>query len=181
MKKMMGILGMAVVIFVVAAAAFFLGRYSGSGKQEKIPAGQIKQEKESEDKNPGAQIKEKPADATAAPAPVTMRAKGENEGKITYTVSASWGDEKTTYTQLDAVIANQADQETAGWEVALTVPEDSRVNQSWNGKMKLKGTELKILPMDYNAVIPAGETETFGLILETPSAFVPEKSELVLQ
>lgn len=181
MKKMIGILGMAAVIVVVAATAFFLGRHSGSGKQEKILAGQIKQEKESGNKDPGAQIGEKPADATVTPTSVAMQAKGENAGKISYTVSASWVGEKTTYTQLDAVIANLSDKETAGWEVTLTVPEGTQMNQSWNGKMKLKGTELKILPMDYNAVIPAGKTETFGLILETPSAFVPEKSELVLQ
>ena len=91
------------------------------------------------------------------------------------------GDDKTTYTQIDAVITNQSEQDMASWEVNLTVPEGSKMNQGWNGKMKLKGSVLNVLPEDYNAVITAGQTVNFGFIIETPSAYVPEESELILQ
>ena len=54
------------------------------------------------------------------------------------------------------------------------------MNQNWNGQMKLKDTNLNIQPADYNKTISAGGSIDFGFIIETPSAYVPEKSDLTI-
>lgn len=185
MKKIILIIGVLALFLLTAVGAFFLGRYSQNGKKEDTAA----EKNISADTSKGndvSQTEEKQAENSPSPKPVTFSVIGENEnaaieGEITYTITASWGDDKTTYTQIDAVITNQSEQEMASWEVNLTVPKGSKMNQGWNGKMKLKGTVLNVLPEDYNAVIAAGQTADFGFIIETPSAYVPEKSDLVLQ
>lgn len=180
MKKVILIIGGVVLFFLTVAGAFFLGRYSQEGKGENASA-EKNISVDAPKKDAVSPTGEKPADASASPEPVTISASGGQEGEITYTITSTWGDDKTTYTQIDALITNQSDQEVSDWKVNLTVPQGSKMNQSWNGQMKLKGTDLKILPADYNAVIAAGQTVNFGFIIETPSDYVPKESELVLQ
>ncbi len=188
MKKTVMIIGIVVLFLLTAVGAFFLGRQSQNGKKEDTS----KEQNISADTSKGndlSQTEEKQAENSPSPKPVTFSVIGEGEsaivGEITYTITASWGDDKTTYTQIDAVITNQSEQDMASWEVNLTVPKGSKMNQGWNGKMKLKGrnleTFLNVLPEDYNAAIAAGQTANFGFIIETPSAYVPEESELILR
>lgn len=185
MKKTMMIIAVLALFLLTAVGAFFLGRHSQNGKREDTAA----EKNISADTSKGndqSQNEEKQAENLPFPQPVTFSVieEGESgaiESRITYTTTASWGDDKTTYTQIDAVITNQSEQEMASWEVNLTVPKGSKLNQGWNGKMKLKGTVLNVLPEDYNAVIAAGQTVNFGFIIETPSSYVPEESELILQ
>lgn len=180
MKKIITIIGVFALFILTAVGAFVLGRHSKNGMKENISA-----EKDiSENASKGNKIfqnEKKQEEVSPSPKPVTISASGENEGEITYTTTASWGDDNVTYTQIDAVITNQSEQEMASWEVNLNVPKGSKLNQGWNGKMELKGSILKILPEDYNAVIAVGQTANFGFIIETPSSYVPEESELVLQ
>lgn len=184
MKKIVMIIGVLALFILAVVGAFLLGRHSQNGKKEDTAV----EKNISADTSKGndlSQTDEKQAENSPTPKPVTFSVIGEGEiaieGEITYTTTASWGDDKTTYTQIDAVITNQSEQDMASWEVNLTVPKGSKLNQGWNGKMKLKGTVLNVLPEDYNAVIAAGQTANFGFIIETPSAFVPKESELILQ
>lgn len=180
MKKTITIIGIFALFLLTAVGAFVFGRHSQNGTKEDVSV-----EKDiSQDASKGNEVSQnekKQEEASPSPKPVTISASGENEGEITYTTTASWGDDNVTYTQIDAVITNQSEQEMASWEVNLTVPKGSKLNQGWNGKMELKGNRLKILPEDYNAVIAAGQTANFGFIIETPSSYVPKESELVLQ
>lgn len=184
MKKTVMIMGVIVLFLLTAVGAFLLGRHSQNGKKEDAAAEQNISADTSEG-NDLSQTEEKQVENSPSPKPVTFSVIGEGEiaieGEITYTTTASWGDDKTTYTQIDAVITNQSEQDMASWEVNLTVPKGSKLNQGWNGKMKLNKNVLKVLPEDYNAVIAAGQTANFGFIIETPSAYVPKESELILQ
>ena len=184
MKKTMMIIGVLVLFLLTAVGAFLLGRHSQNGKKEDTVA-EKNISADSSKENDLSQNGEKQAENSPSPKPVTFSVTGEGEsaieGEITYTITASWGDDKITYTQIDAVITNQSEQDMASWEVNLTVPGGSKMNQGWNGKMKLKGTVLNVLPEDYNKVIAAGQTANFGFIIETPSAYVPKESELILQ
>lgn len=184
MKKFVMIIGVLALFILAAVGAFLLGRHSQNGKKEDI-AVEKNISADTSEGNDLSQTEEKQAENSPSPKPVTFSVTGEGEsaieGEITYTITASWGDDKTTYTQIDAVITNQSEQEVAIWEVNLTVPKGSKMNQGWNGKMKLKGTVLNVLPEDYNKVIAAGQTANFGFIIETPSSYVPEKSDLILQ
>lgn len=190
MKRTLIIIGASALVILIAAGAFLLGRYSQNGRQEDTSAkknisADASQENETtqteEKQTKDKQTEEKQAGISPSPKPVTISASGETKGEITYTISASWGDDKTTYTQIDAVITNQSDQMVEDWKVSLTIPKGSKMNQSWNSKTTQKETVLSILPEDYNAYIAVGQTVNFGFIIETPSAYVPEESELVLQ
>lgn len=180
MKKTITIIGVFALFILTAVGAFILGRHSQNRTKEDVSA----EKNISEDALKGnemSQSEEKQAEVSSSPKPATISASGENKGEITYTTTASWGDDNVTYTQIDAVITNKSEQEMASWEANLTVPKGSKLNQGWNGKMELKGNILKILPEDYNAAIAVGRTANFGFIIETPSSYVPEESELVLQ
>lgn len=176
MKKTLLILGGVALLALVAIGSFFLGR--GSQPTTKTATNQINSTI-SENNTEQAETKSTEA-ASASPKPLVVSASGNNAGEITYTITSSWGDDKTTYTQIDAVIQNKTDADLEGWNVNLTVPKDSKMNQNWNGQMKLKDTNLNIQPADYNKTISAGGTVEFGFIIETPSAYIPEKSDLTI-
>lgn len=176
MKKALFILGGVALLALVAIGAFFLGR--GSRPATKIATNQTNSTI-SENSTKQAETKST-ATASASPEPLIVSASGKNAGEITYKITSSWGDDKTTYTQIDAVIQNKTDTELKGWNVNLTVPKGSKMNQNWNGQMKLKDTNLNIQPVDYNKTISAGGTIDFGFIIETPTAYSPEKSDLTI-
>lgn len=182
MKKTLLILGGVALLALVAIGAFFLGR--GSQPTTKSTDNQTavsEQANTSTSENNTEQAETKSTEAaSASPKPLVVSASGNNAGEITYTITSSWGDDKTTYTQIDAVIQNKTDADLEGWNVNLTVPKGSKMNQNWNGQMKLKDTNLNIQPADYNQTISAGGTVEFGFIIETPSAYVPEKSDLTI-
>ena len=179
MKKALLIIGGVALLALVAVGAFFLGRNS-------LPTTQTatNQENPTMSANNTEAAKQPETETTAAasasPKPLVVPAGGKNTGEITYTITASWGDDKTTYTQIDAVIQNKTETDLEGWNVNLTVPKGSKMNQNWNGQMKLKNTNLNIQPADYNKTISAGGTVEFGFIIETPSSYTPEKSDLTI-
>lgn len=176
MKKTLLIIGGVALLAIVAVGAFFLGR--GSRPTTETATNQANSTV-SED-NTEQPNTESTATASASPKPLVISASGNNAGEITYTITSSWGDDKTTYTQIDAVIQNKTDTDLEGWNVNLTVPKGSKMNQNWNGQMKLKDTNLNIQPADYNKTISAGGTVEFGFIIETPSSYTPEKSDLTI-
>lgn len=176
MKKALLILGGVALLALVAIGAFFLGR--GSRLATKTATNQVntnipKDGTEQPEANTTKTV-------SASPKPLVVSASGKNAGEITYKISSSWGDDKTTYTQIDAVIRNKTDVDLEGWNTNLSVPKGSKMNQNWNGQMKLKDTNLNIQPVDYNKTITAGGSIDFGFIIETPSAYTPEKSDLTI-
>lgn len=181
MKKTLLILGGVALLALVAIGAFFLGRNSQPATQN-VAEQTNTAISENNNEQPGTeQAKTEPTQAASpTPKPLVVSASGKNAGEITYTITSSWGDDKTTYTQIDAVIKNKTDAELEGWNVNLTVPKGSKMNQNWNAQMKLKNTNLNIQPADYNKTILAGQSIEFGFIIETPSAYVPEKSDLTI-
>lgn len=181
MKNALLILGGVALLALVAVGAFLLGRNTHPATQNVAEQTNTTISENNNEQPETEQAKTEPTQAASpSPKPLVVSASGNNAGEITYTVTGSWGDDKTTYTQIAAVIQNKTDTDLEGWNVNLTVPKGSKMNQNWNGQMKLKNTILNIQPADYNKTIYAGQSIEFGFIIETPSAYVPEKSDFTI-
>ncbi len=170
MKKPVTIILIAIIVVMALVIAFLLGRGSGSTPE---PATEAQATTEEE-----AATTESNDDSS------TEEAKGGEaktaNGDVIYTLSGTWDSNGMTATQINASVMNYKSSEVGSWEVALTVPKDAKLEQSWNGSFDLKGTTLKVTPADYNATIaPNGKAE-FGFILDTNGSFEPAKTVLTL-
>lgn len=95
--------------------------------------------------------------------------------EITLVSNNSWESGGMVCAQFDGVIKNHSDVNGREWKVTVTVPEGSKLENSWNGNYKLNGTTLEITPVDYNKEVVAGGEVPFGFILDTPQSFVPKQ------
>ncbi len=95
--------------------------------------------------------------------------------EIVMTSNNSWESGGMICAQFDGVIKNHSDATGSDWKISVTVPEGSKLENSWNGNYHLNGTTLEITPVDYNKEIAAKSEIPFGFILDTPQAFQPEK------
>lgn len=93
---------------------------------------------------------------------------------ITLASNNSWESNGMVCAQFDGSIKNNTDASGKDWKVTVTVPEGSKLENSWNGTYELNGTTLVITPVDYNKEVVAGGEVPFGFILDTPSAFTPD-------
>lgn len=71
----------------------------------------------------------------------------------------------TTGAQYDGVIVNDMKEDIRDWELSIVLPAEGKIDSSWNGSFTEKNGEIMIEPMEYNAVIKAGESQTFGFVL----------------
>ncbi|MBO5088527.1 MAG: cellulase family glycosylhydrolase [Lachnospiraceae bacterium] len=109
------------------------------------------------------------AKATATTAPST------SDYEITLESNNSWESGGMVCAQFDGLIKNHTSTNGSDWKVTVTVPEGSKLENSWNGNYNLSGTTLVITPVDYNKKVEAGGEIPFGFILDTPQAYVPQQ------
>jgi aryl-phospho-beta-D-glucosidase BglC (GH1 family) len=97
--------------------------------------------------------------------------KTQNPLSVAFSLGNSWENAKTKYTQIDATITNSSALEAKDWSILFTIPDHSRISQSWNGEYSLEGETLTIKPPSSNTVVPPNGTVTLGFILETKDNF----------
>ncbi|MER6671517.1 protein kinase, partial [Amycolatopsis japonica] len=64
-------------------------------------------------------------------------------------------------------VRNAQDTRLTGWEVSWTLPPGTRIANLWNGSLAQDGDRVRVSELDWNAVLPAGGTTTFGFIATT--------------
>ncbi|EME63500.1 serine/threonine-protein kinase [Amycolatopsis decaplanina] len=64
-------------------------------------------------------------------------------------------------------VRNAQDTRLTGWEVSWTLPPGTRIANLWNGSLAQDGDRVRVSELDWNAVLPAGGTTTFGFIAAT--------------
>jgi hypothetical protein len=61
-------------------------------------------------------------------------------------------------------VRNAKDTRLTGWEVSWTLPPGTRIANLWNGSLAQEGDRVRVSELDWNAVVPAGGTTTFGFV-----------------
>ena len=72
--------------------------------------------------------------------------------------------------QYDFTINNNSPQDIMDWTIQIKIHDRTKVDSFWNGEYDVENQLLTIKPLDYNNVIPTGESISFGCILHTPLA-----------
>jgi hypothetical protein len=83
----------------------------------------------------------------------------------TLSVSSDWG---SGY-QYNVTVRNNGTAPTAGWTVSLTFAGSQTVVNSWGVVVRRNGAQLIADNADYNGVVPAGQTQTWGAVINGPN------------
>ncbi|MBE1577514.1 serine/threonine-protein kinase [Amycolatopsis roodepoortensis] len=103
-----------------------------------------------------------PPDAAApVPAPLPSATKPVCEAR--YEVANRW----PGGSEIRVSVRNAQDTRLTGWEVSWTLPPGTRIANLWNGSLAQEGDRVRVSELDWNAVLPAGGTTTFGFIATT--------------
>jgi len=98
-------------------------------------------------------------DAVAAPSPTAAKPVCEAR----YEIANRW----PGGSEIRVSVRNAQDTRLTGWEVSWTLPPGTRIANLWNGSLVQDGDRVRVSEVDWNAVLPAGGTTTFGFIATT--------------
>lgn len=95
--------------------------------------------------------------------------RGHTNGDIYFdnSMSGDWytGDAERPFgAQYDMVFGNASEKAFENWTIWIDVPENTDVQQLWNGEYLLENGKLTIWPVDYNREIKGGESIPIGFI-----------------
>ena len=127
----------------------------------------------------GTLIGDRPATVVAAntqsaqPTPTTTTA--DNPGcAARYEVTNSWpGGYQATVTVL-----NNDRPALTGWEVRWALPAGHSINNLWNGTLAQDGSSVTVTNANWNAVVAAQDSTTFGLTANEPNGDGPARPAL---
>ncbi|MFC9255164.1 protein kinase domain-containing protein [Amycolatopsis thailandensis] len=102
-----------------------------------------------------------PVAAPAAPDASAPAAKPMCEAR--YEVASRW----PGGSEIRVSVRNSQDTRLTGWEVSWTLPPGTKIANLWNGSLAQDGDRVRVSEVDWNAVVPAGGTTTFGFIATT--------------
>ena len=88
-----------------------------------------------------------------------------DKGTLTVYVESvnSWGN-NPVFHQLTITLTNTMAKDINGWTLDINVG-DAAITEGWSGNYSIKDGILTVTNVDYNAVIPAGDTQEIGCIL----------------
>lgn len=67
--------------------------------------------------------------------------------------------------QYDGIVINDMKEDIRDWKLSIALPAEGKIDSSWNGSYTEKNGEIIVEPLEYNAVIPSGGSQTFGFVL----------------
>ncbi|MFE6612221.1 serine/threonine-protein kinase [Amycolatopsis sp. NPDC057786] len=103
-----------------------------------------------------------PPDA-AAPVAAPLPSAAEPVCEARYEIANRW----PGGSEIRVSVRNAQDTRLTGWEVSWTLPPGTRIANLWNGSLAQDGDRVRVSELDWNAVLPAGGTTTFGFIATT--------------
>ena len=104
-----------------------------------------------------------PVSPTSSPSPSGARA--------VYAVTSSWPGGFQ-----GEVTVTAGSSPIRGWTVSWTFPNGQVVNQMWSGSYTQTGGNVTVRNVDYNGMLPAGASATFGFIATVNGANNPPKN-----
>ncbi|MEV7548637.1 protein kinase [Amycolatopsis sp. NPDC089917] len=99
-----------------------------------------------------------PVALPSAPPASTVAPKPACEAR--YEVASRW----PGGSEIRVSVRNAKDTRLTGWEVSWTLPPGTKIANLWNGSLAQDGDRVRVSEVDWNAVLPAGGTTTFGFI-----------------
>jgi len=103
---------------------------------------------------------------------VKKRSMEASEDPVTVYInsSQSWtnmeGDEKLKMgVQYDGIIQNNVPKKIKEWQLTIYLPQNGKIDSSWNGTFEETGETIVVTPLEYNKEILTGEQQTFGFVL----------------
>ena len=98
--------------------------------------------------------------------------------EITRNPEKQWFADARLGAQYDGIIQNNTEMPVFDWRIYLTLSGNQKkytIDSSWNGTYTIEDGIMTILPpADYNKEISGVSKITFGLILYSPTSFVPD-------
>ena len=80
-------------------------------------------------------------------------------------VSVDADGSKIVGAQYDGVIFNEMSEDIRDWKLTIRLPEEGWIDSSWNGVYEETPGQILLTPMDYNAIVESGGSQTFGFIM----------------
>ena len=109
---------------------------------------------------------------TKASMPITILDNQQNSintaktAYITISSSKQWREaDSSVGAQFDGVFYNTGNYPLTDWVMNITLPSGSKIDSSWNFLYSLSDDKMVATCMDYNEIIPARDSITFGFIL----------------
>ena len=82
--------------------------------------------------------------------------------------------------QYDGVVTNTGDVDISKWEMIISLPEEGIIDSFWNGEFQLEEGQIRIIPDENTALIPAGQSKTFGFIMISRDIIDFESFQLII-
>jgi len=83
------------------------------------------------------------------------------ESEVNYTVQNDWG----SGASVNVTIKNNSTSAINGWSVSWTFPGNQVITNLWNGSFSQTENSVTVRNVEWNSIIPAGETVSFGFNL----------------
>lgn len=100
---------------------------------------------------------------------------------ITIESSKQWREaDSRVGAQFDGVFYNTSKHPITDWVMKIKLPEGSKIDSSWNIQYSFENNDLVATCMDYNGIIPAKDSITFGFILISKSEAVLDEVEMTV-
>jgi hypothetical protein len=81
----------------------------------------------------------------------------ENVG-VKYTISSDWGSGAT----ISVTVTNKGTSDINGWKIQWNYSGNEKINNLWNGSLNQSGTTVNVSNANYNSLIPASGSVSFG-------------------
>jgi 5'-deoxynucleotidase YfbR-like HD superfamily hydrolase len=91
---------------------------------------------------------------------------------LTLEVTKDWSEDAHGYTygmQYDGAVYNYTESDLQNWKIVLELDDGCYVDSYWNGEVTFEGNELTLECMDYNKIVQAQDSQTFGFVLYGPT------------
>lgn len=70
--------------------------------------------------------------------------------------------------QAEVTIRGEQGRRLVGWSVTWLLPDGHTIGDLWNGLLTRRGGSVTVTGTDWNAVVPSGDSVTFGFVGNTP-------------
>lgn len=93
------------------------------------------------------------------------------EFKVHLVHTSIWQENGLTNGGCEVTIYNTSSTDVDGWTLTATIPINTEITSSWNGNITIDSKNFTATNADYNSVIPAGGSVSFGFNYASPIDF----------
>ncbi len=117
---------------------------------------------------------------TMDPMGTTSPSSAASDSSVSLKAANTWQSGGKTFSQVDGTVTNNSSSSINNWEVTVPYKGSGEINSCWNMNYDIEDGILTITGVDHNKSVPAGNSATFGMIIETPEAFDLADAQLII-